>query len=62
MPRNSEKAKWLLSCSKNQTINIEWQEDNFKSVYTEFGVHTDDTAEKLTKLEEQRVNGIDILE
>ena len=35
MKTGTEKIKWLLHCSKNQSIYLEWTEDDFKDIYME---------------------------
>ena len=60
MKRNDEKIKWLIACSKNQSINIEWTTENFKDFYEEISSVYDQSAKRLFQLEQKRENGIDL--
>lgn len=62
MYRNDDKIKWLLTCTKNQSIYIEWTEEGFKDGYRDIECVNDQSAIQLLKLEAQRENGIDLTE
>lgn len=58
MKRDDDKIKWLIACSKNQSINIEWTHENFSNYYEDIEPTKDDSATKLIQLEQKRENGI----
>ena len=62
MKTGSDKIKWLLNWSKNQSIYLEWTEDDFKEIYTDIEWFNHKSATRLINIEAQRENGISLNE
>ena len=62
MKRGEDKIKWLLNCSKNQSIYLAWSEDDFKDIYMDIECFNHKSASKLIDIEAQRENGISLTE